>query len=64
MDPDPQVRGYAADALGQIGDETASAALAAAASDQGVLLKGTVGDRARRALAALERRGRRSHQTS
>jgi HEAT repeat protein len=61
-DPDPQVRGYAAEALGQIGDEAAYAALSAASSDEGALLKGTVGDRARQALAALERRGRQAHQ--
>jgi HEAT repeat protein len=61
-DPDPQVRGYAAEALGQIGDETAHAALSAASSDEGALLQGTVGSRARQALAMLERRGRRSHE--
>jgi len=58
-DPDPQVRGYAAQALGHIGDETASGALTALQTDQSRLLHGTVGDRARRALTMLERRGRR-----
>ena len=60
-DPDPQVRGYAVEALGQIGNEKASLALAAACADEGALLRGTVGSRARQALAMLERRGRRSH---
>jgi HEAT repeat protein len=60
-DPDPQVRGYAAEALGLIGDEAAYAALYAASSDEAVLLKGTVSSRARQALTMLERRGRRSH---
>ena len=59
-DPDPQVRGYAADALGQIGDETSQAALAALLNDQNALLHGVVGDRARHALTLLERRGRRA----
>jgi HEAT repeat protein len=63
-DSDPQVRGYAAEALGHIGDETAYAALLEASSDEAALLKGTVGSRARQALTMLERRGRRSHQTS
>jgi HEAT repeat protein len=62
-DPDPQVRGYAAEALGLIGDESTYAALSAAASDEGALLKGTVGSQARQALIMLERRGRRSHPT-
>jgi HEAT repeat protein len=61
-DSDPQVRGYAADALGQIGDERAYAALSAASADEGLLLKGTVGSRARQALASLERRGRQVYQ--
>ena len=61
-DSDPQVRGYAAEALRQIGDETAHAALSAAATDKGGILNGTVGSRARQALARLERWGRRSHQ--
>jgi HEAT repeat protein len=59
-DADPQVRGYAAEALGQIGDETSSAALTTACADQGALIQGTVGERARKALAALERRDRHS----
>jgi HEAT repeat protein len=63
-DPDPQVRGYAAEALGQIGDESAGAALASASSDEGVLLNGTVGGQARRALTMLERRGHRPSQTN
>jgi HEAT repeat protein len=61
-DPDPQVRGYAADALGQVGDEAAYAALSAATLDEGALLQGTVGSRARQALAMLERRGRHSRE--
>ena len=61
-DPDPQVRGYAVEVLGQIGDETAYAALSAATSDESALLHGTVGSRARQALAMLERRGRRSRE--
>ena len=60
-DPDPQVRGYAAEALGHIGDENAFAALSAASADESALLRGTVGGRARQALAMLERRGRHSH---
>jgi HEAT repeat protein len=63
-DPDPQVRGYAAEALGQVGDEAAYAALSAARSDESALLRGTVGSQAREALVMLERRGRRSHHTS
>lgn len=62
-DPDPQVRGYAAEALGQLGDETVYAALREAQSDDGALLDGTVGDQARRALTMLERRGRASVTT-
>jgi HEAT repeat protein len=61
-DPDPQVRGYAVEALGQIGDESSYEALSAAASDESALLQGTVAGRARQALVLLERRGRRSHQ--
>jgi HEAT repeat protein len=61
-DPDPQVRGYAAEALGHIGNEAAIPALAAASSDETALLQGTVGSQARQALAMLERRGRRSQQ--
>lgn len=58
-DPDPQVRGYAARTLGHAGDEHVHAPLAALAADKSRLLRGTVGDRALRALALLERRGRR-----
>jgi len=59
-DPDPQVRGYAAQALGQIDTEASHAALLAAKQDTGKLLEGTVADRAKAALAMLERRGRRA----
>jgi HEAT repeat protein len=59
-DPDPQVRGYAAEALGHVGNEAAHDALAALRSDKAALLKGTVGDVAARALTLLERRGRRA----
>jgi len=62
-DPDPQVRGYAAEALGAVGNEAAHDALAALRSDHAELLKGTVGDVAARALTLLERRGRRSAPT-
>jgi HEAT repeat protein len=58
-DPDPQVRGYAAQALGQVGSENAHAALQAMKADRGRLIKGTVGQEAGRALTLLERRGRR-----
>jgi HEAT repeat protein len=57
QDPDPQVRGYAAVALGQIGTDAAWQPLAAAREDVGLLLNGTVGEQAARALAQLERRG-------
>lgn len=57
-DADPQVRGYAAKALGQIGDETVYAALASLLADDSRLLRGTVADWARRARTMLERRGR------
>jgi HEAT repeat protein len=59
-DPDPQVRGYAVQALGQVGGEDTHAALRARQADRGRLIKGTVGDQAGRALAMLERRGRRA----
>jgi HEAT repeat protein len=59
-DPDPQVRGYAAEALGHVGNEAAHDALAALRSDKTALLKGTVGDVAARSLTLLERRGRRA----
>ncbi len=58
-DPDPQVRGYAAQALGQVGDEQAHAALLALRADGARLLCGTVGDAVRAGLTMLERRGRR-----
>jgi HEAT repeat protein len=59
-DPDPQVRAYAAHAVGQVGSEEAHSALSALKDDRTPILKGTVGDAARQALALLERRGRRS----
>ena len=59
-DADAQVRGYAAQALGQVGNETAWTALAALERDDGQLLQGTVADAARRALTLLERRGRQA----
>jgi len=62
-DPDPQVRGYAVEALGHVGNEAAHDALAALRSDKAALLKGTVGDVAARALTLLERRGRRAAPT-
>jgi HEAT repeat protein len=58
-DADPQVRAYAAHALGQVGSEQAHAALGALKEDRTPVLRGTVGDAAREALALLERRGRR-----
>ena len=62
-DPDPQVRGYAAKALGQVGNGAALEALARVKVDRSVLLRGTVGDAAARALTMLERRGRRATST-
>lgn len=62
-DPDPQVRGYAARALGHVGNEAAHAPLEAARADQTRLIRGTVGERAERALVMLERRGRRQAAT-
>ena len=59
-DPDPQVRGYAARALGHIGNEVAYERLAELLPDRSPLLKGTVGDEARAAREMMERRGRRS----
>jgi HEAT repeat protein len=59
-DPDPQVRGYAARALGPVGNEVAYERLAELLSDRSRLLKGTVGDEARTAREMMERRGRRS----
>lgn len=60
VDPDAQVRGYAAEALGQVGSEEAYELLAAAREDFGVLLHGKVADVATRALDLLDRRGRRA----
>jgi HEAT repeat protein len=59
-DPDPQVRGYAARALGHIGNEVAYERLAELLADRSPLLKGTVGDEARAAREMMERRGRRA----
>jgi HEAT repeat protein len=59
-DPDPQVRGYAARALGHIGNEVAYERLAELLADRSPLLKGTVGDEARTAREMMERRGRRA----
>jgi HEAT repeat protein len=59
-DPDPQVRGYAAQALGQVGNEAAWTALEALEQDNSRLLQGTVADVARKAMALLERRGRQA----
>ncbi len=58
-DPDPQVRAYCADALGHVGSEEAATALESMRDDESALLRGTVGEVARRSLAMLERRGRR-----
>lgn len=62
-DPDPQVRAYAAQALGQVGNEGAHRPLQALRNDRNRLLRGTVGDWAGRAVALLERRGRRGLTT-
>jgi HEAT repeat protein len=59
-DGDPQVRGYAARALGHIGNEVAYERLAQLLPDRSRLLNGTVGDEARAAREMMERRGRRS----
>jgi len=59
-DPDPQVRGFAAQALGQVGNEAVYEELAVIRKDASPLLHGTVGDLAQRAVAMLERRGRRA----
>jgi HEAT repeat protein len=61
-DPDPQVRAYAASALGQVGNEEAHEPLAALTGDKSRLIRGTVSDRAKRAVELLERRGRRQAQ--
>ncbi len=58
-DPDPQVRGYAACALGHVGNEAAYEELASLLTDRNALLKGTVSDEARAARTMMERRGRR-----
>lgn len=58
-DPDPQVRAYAAQALGHVGSEQASEPLRALTGDKSRLIKGTVSDEAKRAIELLERRGRR-----
>ena len=57
-DPDAQVRGYAAQALGQVGNEDAWTARQAMQGDHSRLLHGTVNEVVRRAIALLERRGR------
>ena len=62
-DSDPQVRAYAAQALGQIGNEAAYERLAALLSDRTPLLKGTVGGEAQAARTLLERRGRHAPPT-
>jgi HEAT repeat protein len=62
-DPDAQVRGYAAQALGQVGNEAAWTALEALEKDDSRLLQGTVADVARRAMTLLERRGRQAPPT-
>ncbi len=59
-DPDAQVRGYAAKALGQVGNEAAWTALEALGNDSSPLLQGTVGDVARLAMTLLQRRGRQA----
>ncbi len=61
-DPDPQVRAYAASALGQVGNEEAHEPLRALTGDKSRLIRGTVSDRAKRAVELLERRGRRQAQ--
>jgi HEAT repeat protein len=62
-DEDPQVRAYAARALGQVGTEMAIEPLSELMSDKSSLIRGTVSDRATRAIDLLERRGRRHGQT-
>lgn len=63
-DTDPQVRAYAASALGQVGNEQAHTPLQELTADKSRLVKGTVSDRAKRALELLERRGRRQANTN
>ena len=58
-DADPQVRAYAAQALGHVGDESAYAALLPLLADRSRLLQGTVSSEAEKARSMLERRGRR-----
>jgi len=58
-DPDGQVRGYAAQALGQVGDDAACAALRDLCRDYTPILHGSVADNARQALALLGRHGHR-----
>jgi HEAT repeat protein len=59
-DPDPQVRAYAARALGAVGDEAARPALAALKADRARVLNGTVGDAAAQALTSMDRRARQT----
>jgi HEAT repeat protein len=59
-DPDPQVRGYSAQALGQVGNEGAWLALQPLLADTSPLLRSTVAIEARRAVTLLERRGRQA----
>jgi HEAT repeat protein len=59
QDADPQVRGYAATALGQVGGEQAHEPLQELTGDKSRLIRGTVSDQAKRAVELLERRGRR-----
>lgn len=63
QDPDPQVRAYAARALGHAGNEQAHGALEALVNDKSRLIKGTVSDQAKQALELLERRGRKQVAT-
>jgi HEAT repeat protein len=59
-DADPQVRAYAARALGLAGSEPAYDALRVLEGDESPVLHGTVGDAATAALALLEQRQRRT----
>lgn len=58
-DEDPQVRAYAARALAHVGAEEALEPLRGLLTDKNRLIRGTVSDRAARAIELLERRGRR-----
>jgi HEAT repeat protein len=58
-DADPQVRAYAAKALGGVGDDLAYQALSQLREDNSTVLSLTVADHASRAMALIERRGRR-----